>query len=73
MRYLAKAIKSDGTTYIEDYKELLMKCRAVNSLPAGVLEILNEEMTPFFQGKQDAATTAAHSQNRVQLYLNEQK
>ncbi|MGN0423891.1 MAG: hypothetical protein ACI4FY_01115 [Acetatifactor sp.] len=73
MRYYAKAIKSDGTTYVEDYKEFLMNCRAVNSLPANVIKILNEEMTPFFQGERDAATVAKYSQNRVQLYLDEQK
>ena len=73
MRYFAKAIKSDGTTYVEDYKEFLMNCRAANSLPANVIKILNEEMTPFFQGKCDAATVAKYSQNRVQLYLDERK
>ena len=73
MRYYAKAIKSDGTTYVEDYKQFLMNCRAANSLPANVIKILNEEMTPFFQGECDAATVAKYSQNRVQLYLDERK
>ena len=37
------------------------------------MDIILEEATGYFAGDKEAEETAARIQNRVQLYLNEQK
>ncbi|MGN0420600.1 MAG: ABC transporter substrate-binding protein [Acetatifactor sp.] len=69
----AKALKQDGSSYVEDFKSFLMNCRGVSYLPADVKKILREEYMPFFNGERDAETVAKYSQNRLQLFLDEQQ
>lgn len=69
----AKALKQDGSSYVEDFKSFLMNCRGVSYLPADVKKILREEYMPFFSGERDAETVAKYSQNRLQLFLDEQQ
>lgn len=72
-RRRAGALKQDGSSYAEDFKSFLMNCRGVSYMPADVKQILKEEFLPYFRGERDAKTAAKYSQNRVQLYLDEQK
>lgn len=64
--------KEDGTTYTEEFKELLE--RAVPFKGSGPLfDIVWEESMAFFYNDKDALTVTRMIDNRVQLYLDENK
>ena len=64
--------KEDGTTYTEEFKELLE--RAVPFKGSGPLfDIVWEESMAFFYETEDALTVTRMIDNRVQLYLDENK
>lgn len=64
--------KEDGTTYVEEYKKLLNS--AVPYKDSGPLfDIVREESMAFFEGEKDALTVTRMIDNRVQLYLDENK
>lgn len=65
--------KEDGSSYLKEFEDWMDNCVPY---PAGGLElkkIIEEEAGSFFRGDQSAKTVAERIQNRVQLYLNEQK
>lgn len=72
-RYRTTVLKADGSSYVEDFKEFLKNCKATPYLPTEIKKILTQEYAPYFAGEADVKTVAAYSQNRVQLYLEEQK
>lgn len=43
-------LKSDGTTYLEEFLELLEKCEAGDKWPSEIKQILEEELEPYFRG-----------------------
>ncbi len=53
--------------------QLLDTARIRTAADDVLLQILNEEALPFFQGQKTAAQAASAIQNRVQLYLDEHK
>ena len=65
--------KPDGSTYLEEYLELLDSCAAPPSGAEEVETILSEEVDAFFTGDKDDETVAEIIQRRVQLYLDERK
>ncbi|MCM1058643.1 MAG: extracellular solute-binding protein [Firmicutes bacterium] len=65
-------LKPDGTTYLEEFMDLLENCEARDIWPAQIKQILTEELEPYFQGDRTAKEAAGLIQNRVQLYLDEQ-
>ncbi|MCM1194071.1 MAG: extracellular solute-binding protein [Butyrivibrio sp.] len=68
LRYL----KPDGSTYLEEFMDLLENCEVKDKWPAQITQILTEEMEPYLQGDRTAKEAAKLIQNRVQLYLDEQ-
>lgn len=69
-RYLKK--KEDGSTYIEDFKELLRSAVPYKDY-CPIYDIVQEEAGAFFEGQSDALTVTRLIDNRVQLYLDENK
>lgn len=65
-------LKPDGSSYQEEFMELLESAVARDKWPAQIREILTEEMEPYVQGDKTAREAARLIQNRVQLYLDEQ-
>lgn len=65
--------KPDGSTYLEEYLELLDHCVAAPTGPEEIEAILSEEIPAFFHGDKDAEAVAEIVQRRVQLYLDERK
>lgn len=72
--YTSIAAKRDGSTYVDDYLELLKNYDNlfyVDTDEAVIREIVFEETEPFFNGAKTAEETARTIQNRVSLYLME--
>ena len=65
-------LKPDGSSYQEEFMELLESAVARDKWPSQIREILMEEMEPYVQGDKTAQEAARLIQNRVQLYLDEQ-
>lgn len=65
--------KPDGSTYLEEYLELLDSCVAAPTGAEEIEAILSEELPAFFNGDKDAKTVSEIVQRRVQLYLDEGK
>lgn len=65
--------KPDGSTYLEEYLELLDSCVAKPAGAEDIEDILQEEIPAFFHDDKDAETVAEIVQRRVQLYLDEGK
>ena len=62
--------KEDGTTYIEEYKQLL-KTAVPYKGTSSILDIVLEEVLPYFEGQFSALDVTRKIDNRVQLYLDE--
>ena len=69
-RYLKQ--KEDGTTYTEEYKELLHKAIPYREY-CPIYDIVQEEAGAFFAGQKDALAVTRLIDSRVQLYLDENK
>jgi len=64
------ASKEDGTTYIEEYKQLL-KTAVPYKGTSFIWDIVWEEVLPYFEGQFTALDVTRKIDNRVQLYLDE--
>jgi ABC-type glycerol-3-phosphate transport system substrate-binding protein len=58
---------------VDQIMELIEKTDKVLSFDQSIMEIINEEAQVYFGGQKSAAETAAVIQNRVELYVNEQR
>ena len=67
------AVKPDGTTWDQEYLELLNAARPYRSMDTAIEDIIMEEVGAYFSGDRDVKSVAALIQNRVQLYLDERK
>ncbi len=68
--------KTDGSSYLEEYKELLMSLENYSSTGTDrevIQDIIYEEAQPFFEGAKSAEEVAKIIQNRVMIYLMETK
>lgn len=65
--------RPDGNSYLEEYLEFLNNCEARPYYSDMIDTIVAEEMAGFAEGNRTARKTAEIIQNRVQLYLDEQK
>ncbi|MBE5872975.1 MAG: carbohydrate ABC transporter substrate-binding protein [Lachnospiraceae bacterium] len=63
--------REDGTNYLEEYRELLKKATPLTG-NQDLLNIIAEEIQPFFIGDRSALDVTRKIDNRVQLYLDEQ-
>ncbi|MCM1569590.1 MAG: extracellular solute-binding protein [Roseburia sp.] len=63
--------KPDGSSYLEEYLELLESCVVATNQAAQIQRIISEEVPAWFQGDKDAETVADIIQKRAQLYLDE--
>ena len=75
-RYALIAGKKDGTSYVDEYLELLTSCesRRVTDVDSEkILNIIDDETAPFFAGEKSAEEVAKIIQARVKLYLEERK
>lgn len=65
---------SDGTTYFEDYVQYLESCVSIaDKGNEGILRIIDGEIKEYFAGAKGTEQTVEAIQNRVQLYLDENK
>lgn len=67
------AVKPDGTTWDQEYLELLNAARPYRNMDPALEDIIMEEVGAYFSGDRDVKSVAAQIQNRVQLYLDERK
>lgn len=67
------AVKPDGTTWDQEYLELLNTARPYRNLDPSIENIIMEEVEAYFSGDRDVKSVVALIQNRVQLYLDESK
>lgn len=65
--------KPDGTSYLQEYVELLDTGTPVTRWGNNISRIVLEEAGAFFAGDKSAEDAAKLIQNRVQLYLDERK
>lgn len=66
-------LKKDGTSYVDDYIAFMDSCRAELWGTEAVRAIIQAEAESCFERVQTADQTARNIQNRVQLYLEENK
>ena len=73
--WIPLTLKPDGTTYVDEYLELLQKAvPADNTIRAKIVkEIIYDEIGVFFEGDKSAEETAEIIQSRVKIYLEETK
>ncbi len=58
---------------IAEFVSILNSTKAIQPLPAGISEIIEEELSLFFSGQNTSDKTTDFIQNRVQLFLNEKE
>ena len=63
-------VREDGSHYLEEYKELLAKATPLTG-NQDLLNIIAEELQPYFLGDRSALDVTRKIDNRVQLYLDE--
>lgn len=66
-------LKDDGSSYIEDYLAFMDSCRAPARSAEYIENIIREEAGAYFRNMQDLDNTVRIIQNRVQLYLSENR
>ena len=66
-------LKKDGSSYVDDYIVFMDSCRAELWGTETVKAIIQEEAEVYFERAQTAEQAARNIQNRVQLYLEENK
>lgn len=64
--------RADGTTFTEEYKSFLQSCVPYKG-SSDIYNIIEEEAVEYFEGNKDALSVVRVIDNRVQLYLDEQK
>ncbi len=63
--------KPDGSSYLQEYMELVERGTPETWTITGIRSIVMEEALAFFNGDKSAEAAASLIQNRVQLYLDE--
>lgn len=71
--YYSLATKEDGSTYLKEYLEFLDNCAPMPRGYEEIEEIISSVTQEYFEGKCTAERAAELIDNRVQLYLDEQK
>ena len=71
--YLALELKEDGTTYLEEYLDFLDHCQPMPRSYESINEIILSGAEEYFNGQCTAERAAELIDNRVQLYLDEQR
>lgn len=66
-------LKPDGTTYIKEYMDFLESSVPWPEDPSQISAILKEELGAYFSGAKSLEETVDVLQNRVQLYLDENR
>ena len=66
-------VKEDGSTYLEEYIAVLDKLGPLPHNDSKLKEIIVSGAQEYFEGKCTAERAAELIDNRVQLYLDEQK
>lgn len=64
-------LKPDGSSYLEEYLDLLENCTANPGWPEQIRQIVVDELLPYFYEDRSAKEAVTNIQNRVQLYLDE--
>lgn len=67
------ALKPDGTPYLEEYLAFVEGCEPQPYWPEQIRAIVSEETALYFEGSRSAKDTADIIQNRVQVYLDENR
>lgn len=70
--YSRLGTKPDGSSWEQEYLELMNHCVNRSNRTEPIVDIIMEEADSYFTGNKDAAAAALVIQNRVQLYLDEQ-
>ena len=65
--------REDGSSFVEEYIAALKGLEVRDSRSNAVVDIVESEAGLYFEGVRTAEQTAAIIQNRVQLYLNENR
>lgn len=69
--YQTVYVKPDGSTWEQEYLELMNSCvHKANDLQ-DIIDIIDEDASAYFDGSKDLNTVVGIIQNRVQLYLDE--
>lgn len=71
--YDTNYLKPDETPWLEEFMDFVENCQPEPDIPKAVYNILREELAGYFDGDRSAEETAQIVQNRIQLYLDEQK
>ena len=71
--YYSLETKEDGSTYLEEYLAFLDNCAPMPSGYEEIEEIVTSVAEEYFSGQHTAMKAAELIDNRVQLYLDEQK
>ncbi len=71
--YVLLECKPDGTSYLEEYLELIDSCAPAPVGTQAIKDIIYEETAGYFAGEKDVDQTVEVIQRRVQLYLDEHK
>lgn len=66
-------LKPDETPWLEEFMDFVENCQPTPDTPKAISNILYDELAGYFEGNRSAEETAQTIQNRVQLYLDEQK
>ncbi|MBO5282023.1 MAG: hypothetical protein J6B43_02675, partial [Lachnospiraceae bacterium] len=69
----ALSSKEDGSSYLEEYLELLESAVPTAVSSDDIFDIVMEEANGYFQGDKDLDSVVDVIQRRVQLYLDERK
>lgn len=65
--------KPNGDSFEKEYLELLNRCTSYDENNWYIINIITEESAPFFDGSKEIDMVCEVIQNRVQLYLDENK
>ena len=72
-RYKALEAKEDGSSFLEEYVTALKGLEGQDSRAEAVIDIVESEAAQYFSGDRTAKDIAEIIQNRVQLYLDENR
>ena len=71
--YMALEVKEDGSSFMEEYVTALKGLEGQDSRAEAVVDIVKSEAEAYFAGDRPAEEIARIIQNRVQLYLDENR
>ena len=72
-RYMNLEVKEDGSSFMEEYVAALKGLEGQDSRAEAVVDIVESEAEAYFAGDRPAEEIAKIIQNRVQLYLDENR